>query len=197
MTTYILYTTSRPATYQKRADAIAAEWSKTKGRGDVEIVVIRVKPVKPKVLLDVDGDRTIDWVWFSEHYLNTHDGVIYHFTPHYRKRWGISPSVNGSRNQNNRDYPQYWVCCDANAVAKGYGGLGEFERLMYHEHAHYDEDQDDAVGNVLTQDSVHTLDYKMKQIHLYHLLVDYRGKALKEAVNKAVLAVIKFAKKYI
>lgn len=197
MKTYILYTTSRPTAYQARADAIAAGWSKTKGRGEVEIVVTRVKPVKPRVVVDADGDRTIDWTWFSQQYPNTHDGVIYHFTPYYRKRWGISESVNGSRNSANRDFPQFWVCCDADATAKGYADLGEFERLMYHEHAHFDEDQDDTVGNVLTQDSVHTLDYKMKQIHLYHLLVDYRGKALKEAVDKAVLAVIKFAKKFI
>lgn len=197
MKTYILYTTSRPATYQERADKIAAQWSKTRGRGEVEVVVMRVKPVKPRVVVDRDGDRVIDWTWFAQQYPNTHDGVIYHFTPYYRKRWGITESINGSRNANNRDFPQFWLCCDADAMARGYTDLGEFERLMYHEHAHYDEDQDDAVGNVLTQDSVHTVDYKLKQIQMYHLLVDYRGKALKEAVNKAVLAVIKFAKKYI
>jgi len=197
MKTYILYTTSRPATYQKRADAVAAEWSKTKGRGRVEVVVTRVRPVKPKVAVDADGDRTIDWAWFREQYPNTHDGVVFHFTPYYRKRWGMTESVNGSRNQDNRDYPEYWICCDADAMAKGYTDLGEFERLMYHEHAHFDEDQDDTVGNVLTQDSVHTVDYKMKQIQVYHLLVDYRGKAFKETVNKAIIEVIKFAKKYI
>ncbi len=197
MKTYILYTTSRPTTYQKRADAVATEWSKTKGRGEVEIVVTRVKPVKPKVVVDADGDRTIDWAWFSQQYPNTHDGVMYHFTPHYRKRWGITESINGSRNSANRDFPQFWVCCDADAMAKGYADLGEFERLMYHEHAHFDEDQDDTVGNVLTQDSVHIVDYRLKQIQTYHLLVDYRGKALKEAVNRVVNSVIKFAKKYI
>lgn len=176
MKVYTLYTTSRPATYQKRADAIAADWSRTKGRGEVEIVVVRVKLVKPKVIKDTDGDRVIDWDWFAKQYPNTHDGVIYQFTPASRRKWRIQATINGSRNPKQRAFPQFWICCDARAKAKGYDGLGEFERLMYHEHAHYDEDGDDTGGNVLTQTSVHDVDYKLKKIQYYHLLVDYSKK---------------------
>ncbi len=172
MKTYTLYTISRPATYQKRANAIASEWSKTKGRGEVKVVVVRVKPVKPKVMKDSEGDSIIDWSWFAQQYPHTHDGVIYQFTPTYRKRWRISKSVNGCRNKDNKEFPQFWICCDAKARAKGYDDLGEFERLMYHEHGHYDEDQDDTVGNVLTQESVHAVDYTLKKIQYYHLLVN-------------------------
>lgn len=198
MKTYILYTTSRIDTYQKRADAVAAEWSKTKGRGEVKIILERVKPKPPKIAKDLDGDSVIDWPWFNKIYLKKdYDGVIYHFTPHYRQLWKISEHINGSRNALNKEYPEFWICCDGIKMASGYEGLGEFERLLFHEHAHYDEDQDDAVGNILTQDSVHKTDYELKKIHLYHLLVDYRGKAIKEAVNNVIISVIKLAKKYI
>ncbi len=198
MTTYILYTTAPARTYQARADVIAAEWSKTKGRGPVEIIVKQVRPKKPKLVKDSDGDTIIDWTWFTTEFdVYPYEGAFFQFTPRQRKAWGITGSINGCRNRDNRDYPQFWLCCDAKAMAKGYTDLGEFERLMYHEHAHYDEDVDDMVGDNLSQDTVHQVDYELKQIDKYHLLVDYRGQALKHAVNKAVLAVIKFAKKYI
>lgn len=198
MTTYILYTTATARTYQARTDVVAAEWSKTKGRGLVEVIVKQVRPKKPKLAKDSDGDTIIDWTWFTTEFpAYPYDGSFFQFTPRQRKAWGITSSINGCRNRDNRDYPQFWLCCDAKAMAKGYTDLGEFERLMYHEHAHYDEDVDDVVGDNLSQDTVHQVDYELKQIDKYHLLVDYRGKALKEAVNKAVLAVIKFAKKYI
>lgn len=198
MKTYILYTTSRPAVYQDRATALATALSQTKGRGEVQIIVERIKPKQPKIVLDKDGDKTIDWKWFAIAYpKKDYDGVIVHFTPYYRKKWGIKQSINGSRNDAIREWPQFWICCDADQMADGYANLGEFERLVFHEHGHFDEDQDDAVGNVLTQDSVHKVDYELKQIHVYHLLVDYRGKALKEVVNKVVTSVIKWAKKNI
>lgn len=198
MKIYILYTTSRPAVYKDRAMAVAKAWSQTKGRGDVEIVVERIRPKQPKIITDKDGDRTIDWDWFTDTYSKKeYDGVILHFTPYYRKKWGIKQSINGYRNEKQREWPQFWICCDSDQIAKGYKNLGEFERLMFHEHGHFDEDQDDAVGNVLTQDSVHKVDYELKEIHMYHLLVDYRGKAIKEAVNKVVTNVIKWAKKNI
>ena len=196
MKTYILYTTSRPAVYQNRATAVATALSETKGRGDVKIVVERVRPKQPKIVTDNDGDRRIDWKWFAIAYpKKDYDGVIAHFTPYYRKKWGIEQSINGSRNDKQRDWPQFWICCDAGQMANGYANLGQFERLVFHEHGHFDEDQDDAVGNVLTQDSVHKVDYELKQIQHYHLLVDYRGQAIKDALSKLVSDVIKIAKK--
>lgn len=59
MTTYILYTTATARTYQTRADAIASNWSKTKGRGEVEIIVKQVRPKNPKLVKDSDGDTVI------------------------------------------------------------------------------------------------------------------------------------------
>lgn len=198
MTTYILYTTAPARTYQARADVVADAWSQTKGRGPVEIIVKQVRPKKPRLIKDNDGDTIIDWTWFATEFdAYPYDGAFFQFTPRQRKAWGITSSINGCRNRSNREYPQFWLCCDAKAMAKGYTDLGEFERLMYHEHAHYDEDVDDMVGDNLSQDSVHDVDYKLKQIDKYHLLVDYRGQALKHAVKKVMSAVVKFAKKYI
>ena len=72
-----------------------------------------------------------------------------------------------------------------------------FLRKLFHEHAHFDEDLDDDLGNVLTQTSVHDMDYKLKKIHLYHHLVDYRGQAFKESVQAVMNSVIKLAKRII
>lgn len=198
MQTYILYTISKIETYQDRANLVAKNWGETKGRDKIQIILKQVKPKKPLVTLDQDGDKVINWQWFALNYpKGDYDGVIYQFTPYYRKKWGISENINGARDALQRQYPQFWVCCDAKAMAKGYKDLSEFERLLYHEHAHYDEDVDDMVGDKLTQDSVHTVDYKLKQIDKYHLLVDYRGQAIKQGVMRVTNAIIKLAKQYI
>jgi hypothetical protein len=204
MKTYILYTTSKSNWIKEQADIFAKEISKTKGRGEVKITVVTNKlPTPPKMVLRPDGYYMPSWEWFSTNYpKGDFDAVIAHFTPYYRTKWGIKGSkgpIGGSRRSENKEYPQFWVCADlATEPADGYPEwVNDFLRKMFHEHAHYDEDQDDTVGNVLTQNSVHDVDYKLKKIHQYHYLVDYRGKDLKEKVNKLVTQIIKLAKKYI
>jgi hypothetical protein len=197
MKTYILYTTSEPKRYEKRASAIAAEWSKTKGRGLVTIVVQHKIPDTAPPLTDHEDGKLLSWDWFKAQFpRDEFDGVIFHFSRHYYRKWGMK-RFNGAKNHFNKEYPEFWLSCDADQKAGGYTDLKEFERIMYHEHAHYDEEVDDAVGDKLTNDSVHTVDYKMKQIDKYHLLVDYRGKDLKEQVKAVINKVIKLAKKYI
>lgn len=195
---YILYTTSTSNVVQPLVDVWAKEISKTKGRGEVIVTVVRKIPKNVERELDADKHWKFPWGWFATTFpRGEYDGVIFHFTPYYRRKWKLTESINGSRNTHNTVYPEFWVCASPTAWAKGYENVLEIHRILYHEQAHYDEDVDDAVGNVLTQDSVHTVDYILKQIDKYHLLVDYRGQALKHAVNKALVAVIKFAKKYI
>lgn len=195
---YILYTTSRPTWYQEQANLFASEISKTKGRGEVTITVVRKLPRAVRLAVDSDGDKILDWSWFKEALpRNDNDGVIFHFTPTYRKKWGIDSAINGARNQYNRDYPEFWVCCNPGTKAHGYDNLYEFLRLLFHEHGHYDEDVDDLVGDKLTQDTVHNVDYKLKQIHKYHLLVDYRGQSIKQGIMKLTSIVMKMAKKII
>jgi hypothetical protein len=199
MKTYILYTTSQVSWYQEQADIFAHEISKTKGRGEVKVVVKTVRIKDVAVGKDNDGDIKPTWEWFTKTFAKgEYDGVIFHFTPYYRKLWGITGSIGGARNPDNKEYPEFWICADKGVLASGYPEwVTDFLRKLFHEHAHYDEDQDDTVGNILTQSTVHDMDYKLKKIHQYHHLVDYRGKALKETVNKLLIQVIKLAKKYI
>lgn len=210
---YVLYTTSKSKWVQEQADIFASEISKTKGRGEVKITVVPNKlPRKPVMVLRADGYYMPSWEWFKTAYpKKDYDAAIAHFSPYYRTKWGIkSPTgsvIGGSRNPDNKDIPEFWVCDDLSPLpAKGYEKatiyntdivVTDFLRKLFHEHAHYDEDVDDSVADVLTQDSVHDTDYKLKQIHLYHYLVDYRGKKLKEEVAKVVAAVFKLAKKFI
>ena len=196
---YILYTTSQVSWYQEQADIFAREISKTKGRGDAKAVV-KTERIKDVVVgKDNDGDIKPTWEWFTKTFpKGEYDGVIFHFTPYYRKLWGVTGSIGGARNPDNKEYPEFWICADKGALASDYPEwVTDFLRKLFHEHAHYDEDQDDTVGNILTQNTVHDIDYKLKKIHQYHHLVDYRGKALKETVNKLLIQVIKLAKKYI
>jgi len=195
---YILYTTSKSSWYQKQADIFASEISKTKGRGEVSIDVEHLIPHKVNTLRDSDGDVRFSWDWFSLRFLQKgYDGVIFHFTPYYKRKWDIQDRINGSQNDRNTVYPEFWVCCDRNQMAKGYEDLTELLRLLFHEQAHFDENLDDSVGNILTHDSVHLIDYSIKQIHRYHHLVDYRGQAIRDKINRLMNEVIKFVKRTI
>lgn len=208
MKTYILYTTSKSKKVQEQADIFASEISKTKGRGEVKIKVVHKRPNWCDRALDVDGHVKPTWEWFDNMFPKAdYDGVIFHFNTRQRKDWQITPTINGSRNPYNLDIPQFWLCDDLKTTpAEGYEKeriydtdiiITNFLRLLFHEHAHFDEDLDNTVGNILTQDSVHDTDYKLHRIHLYHYMVDYRGKDLKEKVTKVVNTVFKLAKKYI
>lgn len=200
MKRYILYTTEAVSQVQTLADFFAADISKTEGRGEVSITVLHHVPYKKdvKIITDHDKHRVFDWRWFGSEFKKGHyEGVIFHFTPKYRSLWGITQSINGSRNKSNLEYPEFWLCCKLNAYAEGYERLPEFMRLMYHEHAHFDEDLDNSIGNKLTQNTVHDMDYKLKKIHLYHLLVDYRGKGFKETVAKIINRAVFLMKQYV
>lgn len=208
---YILYTTSKSKRVQEQADIFAKEISKTKGRGEVKITVVYQKARTPKMIMRLDGYYMPSWEWFNTSLPRLdYDGVIFHFSTYYRSKWGIKGSkglIGGSRNLDNKQFPQFWVCDDlVDAPAQGYEKeriydtdiiVTDFLRKLFHEHAHYDEDVDDSVGDNLNQNSVHDFDYRLKKIHLYHHLVDYRGKAYKDKVNDVVNKVIKLVKKFI
>ena len=198
---YILYTTTKISKKLKtQVDFFASEISKTRGRGEVTVDIVQkiprgIVPVQP----DTDGDIRFTFDWFRQQFpKGDYGGVIFHFTPYYRYKWGMTLSVNGVRNKDNKDYPEFWVCDDLKEKAEGYPDhITNFLRKLFHEQAHFDEDQDDSIANILTQDSVHDFDYRLKKIHLYHYLVDYRGRAYKNKVNNVINQVIKLVKKFI
>lgn len=200
MKTYILYTTSKSKLLAPQVATFASEISKTKGRGEVKVDIVYKRPSWCDRFEDADGDIKPTWEWFQTMFpKGDYDGVIFYMTPALRKAWELTETIGGARNPHQKDYPEFWVCSDLKEKApKGYPDtLTNFLRIMFHEHAHFDEDLDDKYGNVLAQQSVHDTDYKLKQIHLYHHLVDYRGRALQEAVNKVLSDVIKLVKKYV
>jgi len=205
--TYILYTTSKSNKVQAYADVFARAISKTEGRGEVKIKVAYKRPFKVGEINyrhTSDGDTVFNWNWFRQQFpKDEYDGVIFHFNDTYKKRWGIDP--RGQKHTENKDYPEFWLTCDIDdEFAPGYDEMyvedmpvTQFLRLLFHEHAHFDEDLDNDIGNLLTQTSVHDFDYRQKKIHLYHLLVDYRGQAIRDAVNVFMVKVIKLAKQII
>lgn len=198
MKRYIFYTTEKVSKVRPLTDLFAADISRTKGRGVIKIDVVHKIPQSVDTIVDADGDTVLYWPWFRKTFDKSYyDGVIFHFTPQYRKLWGTEPTINGSRNRENKEYPEYWICCTLTKKARGYQDLLEFLRLNYHEHAHFDEDLDNHIGDFLTQNTVHDMDYNLKKIHLYHLLIDYRGKAIKELVDKIIIKTINIIKSYV
>lgn len=206
---YAFYTTSKSSWYAEKLRLVFDDLERTKGREPIEFDVFEKRPEQPDIIKDKDGDYRISWDWFETHFDTDYDGVIFHFTPYYRRKWGIDSHLNGSRNSRSKRKPMYWVCCEK-GVAEGYegvmlyrngqnkmGDLTDFERINYHEHAHYDEDVDDNDGNLLTDSSVHDFDYRLKRIHQYHLLVDYRGQSLRHRFDRLMSDIIRVVKKYI
>lgn len=195
---YIYYTTEKSDWINQQVQIFATEISKTKGRGEVTIDIVHFPaPKTVPVMKDSDGDVRFTWDWFNTTFKHDgYDGVIFQFNRAQRRRWRMTASVNGCRNQGNRDVVQFWVCADIKQKAQNYD-MSQLLRILYHEQSHFDEDVDDAVGNVLTQDSVHKMDYELHQIDKYHLLVDYRGQALKRQVNVIINNIIKLVKKYV
>lgn len=191
---YTLYTTASSDWYRKKCIKIAERLSNTKGRGEVSFEIIEIEPPQLISLVkDNQGHVRFDWNWFGFNFpTNRTSGAFFHFTPSYKRKWGISPEINGSRNSDNKDYPEFWLCC-AQEKADGYADLSNFERLIYHELGHFDEDLDDDKGDLLPQDSVHTWDYDLKQIHNFHILVDYRAQSLKEKIRQLFISMIDYA----
>jgi hypothetical protein len=188
---FTLYTTTKAAWYRKEAQEVAEDISNVL---QLEIELITVKPPKnPIIIKDKDGDKRFAWDWFTQTFPLEGDGVGFHFTNYYKKKWGIK-GLNGQKHTQNKEYPEFWMCADKGEKADGYE-ISEFKRLLYHELGHFFEELDDAFGNKLTQESVHTVDYELKQIHLYHRLVDFRGFVFKRKVFNLMRSVIQLADK--
>lgn len=174
----ILYTTSNGSWVREYADRIQ------KRIPDLEITTKFLLPRRVETIRDNDGDVRLNWDWFDQQFpLLNYDGVAFHFSTYYKRKWAIEPRLNGSKNTKNKIYPQFWFRADKGDLAYGYDNLTEFERLFYHELAHFEEDIDDNYGNKLSQDSVHKVDYELKQIHNYHLLVNRSLFGVKEKLN--------------
>lgn len=170
--------------------------NKSKGRENLKIDVVHTNtPRKPQTTVDKDGDRRLNWDWFTQYFdKGDYDGVGFHFTDYYKDKWNLS--VRGSKNSLNKDYPQFFFACGKEEAPTGYpDSISNFVRLLIHEISHFDEDLDNELGDGLPQKSVHIWDYELKAIHFYPQFVDYRGYNIKKKVNKLVSDVINFVSK--
>lgn len=192
---YIVYSTSRSYWFQEQANIAVQYLRQSKGREDLDIIVEYVRaPRNAQTIRDKDGDVRLNWDWLTHTFdKGDYDGVGFHFTDYYKRKWGLS--VRGSKNSLNKSYPQFFFSCDKE-IAPGYTeNISNFVRLLIHEISHFDEDLDDNNGNALTQESVHVWDYEFKSIHHYPRFVDYRGYLLKRKVNRVINEVIDFVKR--
>lgn len=189
--TITIYTTASSKWYQQEADYVASVISTTL---PCSFVVKRIKaPMNPITLVDSEKDTRFAWDWFTKQFPLETDGVAFHFTSYYKKKWRLTK--NGSKNTLNKTYPEFWLCANKGEMAKGYENLSEFARLLFHEMGHFFEDLDDAFGDKLVQESVHVTDYQLKKIHLYHTLIDFRGFELKQKVSRLVRTIMQYVQK--
>lgn len=197
---YIIYTTTKPSSIETHVKHWAKQLEKSKGRGKVEYDIVQ-KRVDSVDIIYSNKHWRINWDWFTSRFpKGDYDGVIFHFTSYYKKKWQISSKLNGSMYEN-AGYPCFWICCNPNDKADDYEEaffivdkevvyVNEFLRLMFHEQAHFDENLDDLIGNQLKQESVHLLDYKAHAIHRYPELVDFRGYNIKILLEKVIRRLI-------
>lgn len=192
---YVLYSTSKSSWYQGQANLAALYLSKNGRKVEIEVRHVR-PPRNPQMIIDSDGDRRFSWDWFTQYFPNEHDGVGFHFTSYYKRKWGISPRINGSKNTMNKDYPEFWMCCEKEE-AYGYDLISNFVRLLIHEVSHFDEDLDNDYGNTLTQESVHRWDYELKSIHHYPKFVNYRAYRFRQKIAALTVKVVALAQAFI
>ena len=162
----VIYTTSSDKWYRTKAKNIEKAYAPLYPL-TFTFITIDV-PKKPVFKIDNSGDKCLDWEWFNTIFPSK-EGVGFHFDKKTARKWGIK--LGGQRNSDAKDYPQFWITC-GKEKAKGYD-FSNFERLLYHEIAHFWEDIDNNYGNKLFQNSVHHFDYDLKEIHEYHLGVDF------------------------
>jgi hypothetical protein len=191
----IVYTPSKSDWYQKEADKVAKIFKKKIPEFEIDIVYRNI-PKEAVTLVDSDGDTRPSWDWFTNTFPlpEDYDGVGVHLASFHYRRWDIN-GIRGSKNTINKDYPEFWFYAKRGEQAPGYEDLSQFARLLLHELSHFFEDLDDLYGDKLAQQSVHIADYNLKAIHMYPLLIDYRGYILKLQVSKIINRVINFARK--
>ncbi len=161
-----IYTTEPITWFEKEAKEVEKAYSSV---FPITFTFERIPEPKPVFAIDSKGDKVIDWIWFCEQFKDK--GAGFHFNKKLAKKWGIT--LGGQRNSNSKEFPQFWIAA-SKEKAEGYD-FSNFRRILFHEPAHFWEDQDDATGDKLVQSSVHNMDYKLKAIHKYHLLVDFEA----------------------
>lgn len=162
-----IYTTSKDKWYRSRATRIEKAY---KPYYPLTFTFVYVDaPKNPVFNIDKDGDKCFNWEWFSKTFPKVDGGVAFHFNKKYARRWGIK--LGGQRDSNHKDVPYFWLTADKEG-REGYD-ISNFERILYHESAHFWEDLDNDYGNKLVQDSVHHTDYILKKIHKYHESVNF------------------------
>lgn len=193
----IIYTTSRSDWYQKEADKVSEVFRKK--IPDFQIDVVRKYIPEDAVMFwDSDGDHRPSWDWLTSRFPvpEGYDGVGIHITRYLYRRWGVH-GIRGAKNTVNKDWPQFWFYANKDEMADGYEDLSQFARLLFHEMGHFFEDLDDAFGDKLNQNSVHLVDYDLKRIQDYPLLIDYRGWILKRKIWHLMNQVINLVRKNI
>jgi len=163
----LIYTTSSDPWYRDKAKLVEKAYAPY---FPLTFTFLTIEaPTDPVFRIDSDGDKCFNWDWFNDTFPKTSGGVAFHFNKKYAKKWGIK--LGGQRDSNHKDVPYFWLTADKEK-AKGYE-ISNFERLLFHEPAHYWEDIDNDYGNKLVQDSVHHADYDLKTIHRYHESVNF------------------------
>ena len=161
-----IYTTSKSKWYRDEAREVEKAYANF---FPLTFTFIDINEPTPVFKIDKDGDKVLDWDWFTKTFPAR--GACFHFNKKFARKWKIA--LGGQRNSYSKESPQFWVTADREGT-EGYT-FSNFRRLLFHESAHFWEDVDNEIGNALIQSSVHNFDYKLKQIHKYHELVNFKA----------------------
>jgi hypothetical protein len=168
----LIYTTD--PFFKKDLPMVASWLMETPGRGEVVFDVQKVTaPRTIPTVVDADGDNRPQWEWFEKRFVKglspKYDAVGFHFTSKEKKRWKISPKVNGTYHRNSDDILDLWLCADKGEKAKHYE-YSQFARILVHEILHGDIHWTNS-----ERELVHLWDYKYHDIHSLPKLLSYRN----------------------
>ncbi len=134
---------------------------RAKGFDDVQFVVVKKDPGKPKTVTDEDGVTRIDKAWFEKNitpvaYANNCLWVCFVFSIKDGNTWGVESGLRGNHITDLDDIGEVWVKADENTVEKYPDGVkwNRFEKTLPHEIGH------DLKRRGITPLEIHDFDYK-------------------------------------
>lgn len=187
----LIYTTTSSQFFKKDLNFVKECLMRAKGVEDVlfEIKTISA-PENPLLIKDTEGDTRFAWDWFDQRFVvpvkGQYNAVAFHFTPYYKRKWGLSARINGSYHNDPDGVLDFWFSCyDKQSLNYDFS---EAARIMIHEFSH-----GFARWTGKNNQLVHPYDYNFHTIHTFPEMVSFQDwNILKRIVN----IITDFFKKY-
>lgn len=178
----LIYTTTNSQFFKEDLPFVVDMLNKTPGRTVTQVDCKTIAPPdNPMTFRDGAGDVRFVWDWFQKTFTDParEDGynvVIFHITPYYKKKWGLSKDIGGSYRNDPDEVMEFWFSSGRGDNARNYEDMSDAARKLIHEWCHGDSY---FAGTPLwwkgsARSLVHEWDYDRHAIHKLPALFSYR-----------------------